>query len=72
MAMTEPITVKISEETRRLYGQSPNHGTLLCWNWCVENLGNPEPYGSKWSWDTIRTFQFSDAEDAIMFRLMWA
>ena len=64
--------VRITERTRRKYGEYPNHGTLLCWQWCIDTLGKPKPFGDRWTWDTELTFEFKDAEDAIMFRLLWA
>ena len=64
--------VKISEKARDMYGAPPYPRTLLCWQWCIDNLGKPEPYGSKWSWDTIRTFKFNDALDATIFKLKWS
>lgn len=63
--MTE---VKINKVVRNTYGDT---GTQVSWQWCVDNFGPPEPNGTRWAWDTFRTFWFHKEQDAIMFALRW-
>lgn len=63
--MTE---IKISKIIRNTYGDT---GTQVAWQWCIDNFGPPEPNGTRWAWDTFRTFWFHKEQDAIMFALKW-
>lgn len=63
------IEIKLPKTRRNEYGVA---NTNVAWQWCIDNLGRPEPNGDRWAWDTIRTFWFHREEDASMFALKWA
>jgi len=63
------IEVKISHEVRHSYDVN---GRNPCFEWCIENLGLPQPNGKKWAWNTAQTFWFEDSRDAMLFTLLWA
>lgn len=64
------IEIKISKELRnRMWGDSSIYPIR---QWCVDNFGPPEPNGTRWAWDTIRTFWFHDEQDAMLFQLRWS
>jgi hypothetical protein len=63
------IEIKISKKHREVYG---DRGTQITWQWCVDNYGPPEPNGTRWAWDTIRTFWFHEDKDAVLFALRWS
>jgi hypothetical protein len=62
------IEVKVSYRIRNTYDKS---GISVPWAWCVEYLGPPEPRGTRWAWDTNRTFWFHDSADAAWFSLLF-
>jgi hypothetical protein len=64
------IEIKISDELRNTY--RGDTGTQVCWQWCIDHLGLPEPRGTRWAWDTTRTFWFHCEKDAMMFALRWS
>ena len=60
------IELKLPKNRRNEYGVA---NTNTAWQWCIDNLGRPEPYGDRWAWDTNRTFWFHLEADASMFAL---
>jgi hypothetical protein len=62
------IEVKISKKLRNTYG---DNGTQVCWQWCIDQFGPPEPNGTRWAWDTTRTFWFHQEQDVVLFQLRW-
>lgn len=60
------IELKLPKNRRNEYGVA---NTNVAWQWCIDNLGRPEPNGDRWAWDTIRTFWFHHEADASMFAL---
>ena len=70
MTETDMIEVKVLRQHLRINGRgSPMPDP---WHWCCDNLGRPEPNGSRWAWDGMRTYWFYRKDDALLFRLVWS
>jgi hypothetical protein len=59
--------ITISYEQRGNY--DPNTHYLRCWLWLQREFG---PQGPRWRWDNVRTFEFADSQDALLFAMVWA
>lgn len=62
------IELEVSKHLRGTYG---DRNTNVVWQWCMDTFGPPEPNGSRWAWDTSRTFWFHNEADASLFALRW-
>lgn len=66
------IKIEISKELRYSYGKD---GVNPAWAWCIEQFGQPAPFGyqvGRWNTDTYTGFLFQYEKDAMLFALRWA
>lgn len=63
------IEIMMNKKFVHVYGE---HKTQVAYQWCVDNLGVPEPTGDRWAWNRGRTFWFHKQEDATLFALVWS